>query len=83
MSIHEDSKKIISYFLNKAIECGDLHEQFPIQYDELAETLGFSNGKYCHVCCQYLKDMGHIKIIKSEPLSIEVVGRAIDFLESV
>lgn len=81
MSIHEDSKKIIRYFLDKAIECGNLREQFPIQYGELAKTLGFSNGKYCRVCCQYLKDMGYIKIIK--PIGIEVVGRAIDFLESV
>lgn len=83
MNIHEDSKKIIRYFLDKAIECGDLRKQFPIQYDELAETLGFSNGKYCRVCCQYLKDMGYIIFTKSTTIKIQVVGRAIDFLESV
>lgn len=84
MSVLVDSKKIIQHFLSKAIECGELEESFPLQYDELAQTLNFPGKNYCRVCCQYLKRMEYINIRrpkKDECLEISLNAIAIDFLE--
>lgn len=86
MSIRADSKKIIQYFLEKAIECGALNEFFPLQYAELAQVLNFKDEKYCRVCCQYLNRMNYININRSkydEHLNISLNAPAIDFLETV
>lgn len=90
MSIREDSKKIVRYFLDKAIACGDLcldDERF--SYNDLAATLGLQNGEYCRVCFQYLVGHGYLDApsrensmdVLSSKRSVLLFYRAIDFLE--
>lgn len=50
MSIRDDSKKIIRFFLSKVIECGDLDEYIDFNYESLANTLGLESAKHCRVC---------------------------------
>lgn len=87
MNIREDSKKVIRYILGKAIDCGDLLKEFPIQYHELACELNFSNENYLRVCCQYLHKKGYISIRLSMDATRQIhetmnlQASAVDFLE--
>lgn len=94
MSIRNDSKKIVNYFLEKAVECGDLDmfsSNFSFSYDSLATTLDLKDGKYCRICCQYLVSHGYITVNTKEEEYTDVLsvqrraslsGSAIDFLET-
>lgn len=93
MSIREDCKKIVAYFLEKAIDCGDLNidtNAVTFSYNDLAEKLNLKSGKYCRVCCQYLSGHGYITTHSTEESnnifcirrSIRLSCNAIDFLES-
>ena len=89
MSVRDDSRKILQHFLTKAIECGDLRQEFRFQYADLATTLNLHSSGYCRVCCQYLKDCSCIKLSScasekdpdSKDMEISLSARAIDFLE--
>lgn len=83
MGIRKDSKKIISYYLAAAIECGELEDRFLLQYDKLAEVLDLQSGKYCRICCIYLRDMGYINIYNDKNSRyLNLRSTAIDFLEA-
>ena len=90
MSIREDSKKIIRYFLSKAIEYGSLDSLFALQYGELAQALDFQDENYCRVCCQYLSGKGYIDLKgtrskanpESKDMRLLLTSSAIDFLEA-
>lgn len=94
MGILGDSKKIVRYFLGKAIECGDLSmfsSNFTFSYESLASDLDLKDGKYCRICCQYLESHGYITAnvrkedyadVLSGQRSIQLSGHAIDFLET-
>ncbi len=93
MNIREDSKKIVQHFLEKAIEYGDFDlssTNDTFSYNSLAETLGLESGRYCRVCCLYLRGQSHIvTFAKKEDdniynvrRSIRLLSSAVDFLES-
>lgn len=95
VNIPEDSKKIVRYFLEKAVEYGDLDmisSDFWFSYDSLASTLGFKDVKYCRICCQYLTGHAYIKIAtqrkenstdeNSIQRCVRLSSSAIDFLET-
>lgn len=93
MHIREDSKKIVRCFLEKAIEYGDLDldsSGILFSYNGLAEALSLKDGKYCRICCQYLREHGylvtHAKENGNDELSIQrsvrLSSSAIDFLET-
>lgn len=95
MNIRDDSKKIVCYFLEQAVEWGDLDTQSSgklFSYNTLAETLSLKDGRYCRVCCQYLREHGYITTHAKEDepkedelniqRSVHLFSSAIDFLES-
>lgn len=87
MSIHEGSKKIIQYFLTKAIDCGELFKEFSFEYGDLTSAMDFSSKNYCQVCCQYLNKKGYISIrpcvdeFMKVHETITLQAEAVDFLE--
>ena len=95
MSIPEDSKKIVRYFLDKAVEYGDLDmisSDFRFSYDSLASALDLKDGKYCCICCQYLTGHGYVDVKAQRKESdtdknsvqrcVRLFSSAIDFLET-
>lgn len=93
MGIREDCKKIVRYFLEKAIEYGSLdmdESGILFSYNSLAEALAFKDGKYCCICFQYLREHGYIATDTKERAadklgvqrSVRLSSSAIDFLES-
>lgn len=90
VSVRDDSKKIIQHFLEHAIECGDLRQEFRFQYNALSVMLSLQDGNYCRVCCQYLKEQGYIYLDScadeddpdNKDMAIHLKACAIDFLES-
>ena len=82
MNIREDSKKIVRYFLEKAIDCGNLTEPFQVDYGALAKELNLKSGNYCCVCCAYLATTGRASLsIGDEADRLALNGYAVDFIE--
>ena len=93
MGIREDSKRIVRYFLEKAIEIGDLDlcsSDFSFSYNSLAKDLELKSEKYCRICCQYLREHECIETHSIEKASdnfstqrhVCLLAKAIDFLET-
>ncbi len=90
MNIHEGAEKILRYFLDKVIACGNLDETFVSQYDTLASEIGLESGDYCRVCCQYLRDIDCIKLNRytdnrdptRKGVKVRITASAIDFIEN-
>lgn len=86
MSIREDSKKIIQFLLRRAIEHGTMQDRLAITFEALANETHLENEKYCRICCEYLSDLGCIKMGGCDSTSgpsFVLNGQAIDFLEPV
>ena len=83
MFIREGARTIVNFVLNKAIEQGNLHDDFYFDYEALAISLKLQDAKFCRICCQYLKDSNHIRLVERKDGSnmIALLGSAIDFLE--
>lgn len=83
--IQDNAKKIVKYMLEQAISNGGLTEYFFIRYDTLAEKLNLESENLCRVCCQYLDELGYIRIIRNDDGNrlIELRAKGIDFLESM
>ncbi len=81
--IQENAKKIIKYMLGQAISNGDLSSFF-IRYDTLTEKLELESENLCRICCQYLNQLGYIKVIRNDDGNrlVELTAKGIDFLES-
>lgn len=84
MSIRSGAKLIIKDMLDTVIERDDLSDSFFIRYNNLAEKLGLESAEYCHICCQYMDQMGYIKIIRNDNGArlVQLRASGIDFLES-
>ena len=82
--IQDNAKKIIKFLLEQAIANGDIYAKFFIRYDALTEKLGLESENLCRVCCQYLDQLGYIKIIRNNDDNrlVELKAAGINFLES-
>lgn len=83
--IKYNSKKILNYMLERVISYGDLHANFFIKYDNLAEELELESENLCRVCCQYLDSLNYINVIRNDDghRLVELTAKGIDFLESM
>lgn len=81
--VQDNAKKIIAYMLEQAISSGDISRLF-IRYDTLTKKLNLVSENLCRVCCQYLDELGYIKIIRNDDGNrfVELKAKGIDFLES-
>lgn len=84
MSIRAESKKILSYLIEKAIEKGSLEDgAFFDDYPTVAAATGVQNVSYCCICCEYLEQHKYIRLTYVGGRMVFVITvQGIDFLET-
>lgn len=82
MKIREESKKIVQYLLDEAINHGNLHREIVLKNEDLAKNLGFESTEHLKVCIQYLSEKEIVAVSKvNNERRMSLTANAIDFIE--